>query len=131
MKTFIRLGMIRLSLTRLKIRRFVGLREEQHICTFRKKEACRFTVETNIFDQRYNLLLFVCKTVKHATSFSWIAEICHVSQLRVYPNDVFYVQYQVPPFPYLRLFSHVLSKTNVSLSGRQKRGFDRCIPEAL
>lgn len=67
-KTFIRLRRrIRLSLTRLKIRRFVSLREEQHIRTFRKKEACRFTVETSIFDQRYNALLFVCKTVKHAT----------------------------------------------------------------
>lgn len=74
MKTFIRLGRIRLSLTRLKIRRFVSLREEQRIHTFRKKEAGRFTVETNIFDQRYNLLLFVCKTVKHTTYFfldSW------------------------------------------------------------
>lgn len=60
---------IRSSLTRLKIRRFVSLREEQHIRTFRRKEACRFNVETNIFDQRYNVLLFVCKTVKHGTSF--------------------------------------------------------------
>lgn len=67
-KTFIRLRRgIRLSLTRLKIRRFVSLREEQRIRAFRKKEACRFTVETSIFNQRYNVLLFVCKTVKHAT----------------------------------------------------------------
>lgn len=67
-KTCIRLRRrIRSSLTRLKIRRFVSLREEQRIRTFRKKEACRFNVETNIFDQRYNALLFVCKTMKRAT----------------------------------------------------------------